>query len=726
LISNTQLFTIGNFSFRLHHLLIIGILIISFSVSFLIRSQSLHYGFELNEFDPFFNLRATQFLLDHGLDGYFAWHDDMSWYPNGRDIAATSQVMLHITAAITYQIFGGNSSLYDFTIMFPVIFGSLTVIVIFALVRVIGGTTAGLFAALFYSVSIPIVLRGTIGWFKSEPLGLFYGLLGLYFFLSGIKSENKKIALSKIIGGGIMIGFGLASWGGIQYFVIPIGIFILTLPFIRKDHEFLIWSIPVFVLSLLLTTIMFERPGIEFVLGLGGLSLIVPTGFLVGCIFIQKISKKNQIRNGLVFLFIIVIIGSFLIVTNEESKFLPMPSFRYLNALNPFLTTTNPLVDSVSEHATTTISQSFFFHSILMIFAGLGIWLILGKKSTHEIYIIKNDMVAFALIIGLTGIYVSSAFVRLELFASISLIILASIGLSILTREILSRKPMVNKKINTQNKKINISENFLKICFFAGIGLLLLIPLIYPIDGNWINIVDSPPTILNGGTSFPIVTNDWKESLEWIKTNTPKDSVIAAWWDYGYWITTLSERTTLADNATIDSNRIQNIAKTFLSSPDEGWKMLQEMDADYVVIFVSGEKLDTGNNESVYMLGGGGDESKKQWFMRIAGEDPSKYLYSDGISGTDYFWNNTLLGKMIPFTTLLYDDIQNNKQTKTYQEGAIPIYVKDIKYSSNDGPLKLVHASPGFTDEKIGPMIGVFVYEINHSYVPHQPITNEQ
>jgi len=718
LLSNTQLFKIGNFDFRLHHLLIIGILILSFSISFLIRSQSLHYGFELNEFDPFFNFRATQFIVEHGLAEYFAWHDDMSWYPNGRNISATSQVMLHITAAATYQIFGGNSSLYDFTIMFPVIFGSLTVVIIFALVRVIGGTTAGLFAALFYSVSIPIILRGTIGWFKSEPLGLFYGLLGLYFFLSGIKSENKKVALSKLIGGGIMLGFGLASWGGIQYFIIPIGIFILVLPFIRKDHEFLIWGVPVFVTSLLLTTMMFERPGIGFVLGLGGLSIIVPTGFLVGCIFIQKLSKKNQTRNGLIFLFFIIIVGSLLIVINEGSNFLPMPSFRYLNAINPFLTTTNPLVDSVSEHATTTISQSFFFHSILMIFAGLGIWLILGKKSTQTISIIKNDMVVFSLIIGLTGIYVSSAFVRLDLFASISLIILASIGLSILIREIFSGKSIVNK-INSTGNKINISGNLLRVFCFVGIGVLLLVPLIYPVNGNWINIIDSPPTILNGGTSFPIVTDDWKESLEWIKANTTKDSVVAAWWDYGYWITTLSERTTLADNATIDSIRIENIAKTFLSSPDEGWKMLQGMDADYVVIFVSGEKLEAGNKESLYMLGGGGDESKKQWFMRIAGIDTSKYLYSDGISGNDHFWNDTLLGKMIPFTTLLYDDYQNNKQSKIYQEGAIPIYVKDIKYSSDDGPLKLVHASPGFMEEKVGPMIGVFVYQINHNYIPH-------
>ena len=169
----------GNFNFKLRHLLIIGILALSFTTSFLIRSQGAEYGFELNEFDPFFNFRATEYIVENGLAEYFDWQDDLSWYPEGRNVSATSQVMLHVTAAITYQMFGGDSSLYDYTILFPVIFGSLTVIVIFALVRVIGGTTAGLFAAMLFSVSTPIILRGTIGWFKSEPLGIFFGLLGL-------------------------------------------------------------------------------------------------------------------------------------------------------------------------------------------------------------------------------------------------------------------------------------------------------------------------------------------------------------------------------------------------------------------------------------------------------------------------------------------------------------------------------------------------------------------
>ena len=80
-------------------------------------------------------------------------------------------------------------------------------------------------------------------------------ILGLYLFLSGIKSENKKIAFSKIILGGITMTFAMASWGGNQFFIIPIGLFILALPFVRKDHKFLLTSIPLFVGTFLLTAI---------------------------------------------------------------------------------------------------------------------------------------------------------------------------------------------------------------------------------------------------------------------------------------------------------------------------------------------------------------------------------------------------------------------------------------------------------------------------------------
>jgi len=705
--SQTSLFQISSFNFKISHIFVIGILVLAFSTSFLIRSQPAGYGFELNEFDPFFNFRATEYIVENGFSEYFKWNDDKSWYPHGRDVSATSQVMLHSTAAISYQIFGGNSSLYDFTILFPAVIGSLTVVVIFALVRLFAGTTAGLFASLLFAVSLPIIIRGSIGWFKSEPLGIFYGLLGLYLFLSAMHSKNKKIIISKIIFGGIIMSFGMSSWGGNQFFIIPIGLFILALPFVRKDHKFLLWGVPLFVVTFILISSMFERPGPNFVYSLGGLSLLIPTVFLISSIFIQKISKdKNKIRNSLFLLISIIIIGSFLLIINEESNILPLPSFRYLNAINPFLTTLDPLTDSVAEHATPNISQSFMFHSILMIFSGLGAWFILSKKSFQSKIIIKNDLKIFVLIVGITGVYVSSIFIRLEVFASISLIILASIALSVLSKEIF--------KINLSSKRSYI----LKISYVVLIFTLFIIPLVFPANANWISGVDIPPTILTGATNHP-PSNDWLEALEWIKLNTPENSVIASWWDYGYWIQTLAERASLADNSTTNSHIIQNIAHMLLSTPDDGWKILQKMNADYVVVFVAGERLDAQyDDEQIYYLSHGGDESKIPWFIRIAELPEEKYLESNSSTGTDYFWNETLLGKIIPFKIVTHYNIALQKETSIFQPGFIPLSTKEIKYDSDNDPLKLVFASSSFYDEKTGPMTGVFVYEINENYTP--------
>jgi len=453
---------------------------------------------------------------------------------------------------------------------------------------------------------------------------------------------------------------------------------------------------------------MFERPGPSFVFGLGGISLIIPTIFLVACIFVQKISSdKNKIRNGLFLLISIIIIGSSLLVISDESP-LPLPSFRYLNAINPFLTTSDPLTDSVAEHATTDIHTSFFLHSFLMIFAGIGIWLLLSKKISQTEFFMKNDMKAFVLLIGITGVYVSSAFIRLEVFASISLIILGSIGLSILTKEIF--------KIEFYGNKIYI----LKISYVAIILIIFLIPLAYPANANWLTYTDIPVTILNGGTGYP-ASNDWLETLEWIKINTPEDSVVASWWDYGYWITTMSERTTLIDNATLADNQIERFAKILLSTPNEAWIMLEEWEVDYVVVFVAANHFadDVESGLPLYVLNGGGDESKKQWFMKIAGVDNRKYILADGISGTNLFWDETLLGKMMPFTPVIYYNEQTGENSVVYKEGMFEITTKEIKFYSDSHPLKLVYASSSFTEQKIGLNNSVFVYEINKNYIPN-------
>jgi len=710
---------------------VIVVLIIAFSTAFIIRSYPIKYGFALNEFDPYFDYRATKYIIDNGFEAYLKWHDYQSWYPEGRFVPTTSQVALHLIAATMYKIFGFGSSLLDFVIMFPVIIGSLTTIVIFALVRNLSGTTAGMFASLLFAFMPAIIQRGNLGWFKSEPLGLFLALLSVYLFLSSIKSKNIKRTILFAAGSGLILGLANSSWGGIQYFSIPLGIFFFVLPFLRKDSIFL-YGIITFTLITLITAGAFPRPGISFVVGLPGIALLVGMVFaIVGTLIRAKSSPAKANRNLIAALaiFILLAVSMFFIGAYQPS------SFRYLVAVNPFLSSHNPLVESVAEHSTPTVIDYFTDYSILLIFAGFGVWFSFSKRT---------DMTIFALIIGLTGLYVSATFARLMVYSSIAIVILASIGLYELTRSILQSRIENQNKIKEREFRKNIKEGkFLpevkplaKISFVVMIVFLVSIPLIdyngliYPKNFNWISSADIPPSIVNGATGFRMQVEDWVDAVDWIKNNTPKDSVIASWWDYGYWITTLGNKTTLADNATINQTRIQTIAKMLMSEPETATLIAQDLKADYILVYIVADRHNGPNGNSFYTLGSGGDESKKQWFMKIGGFKERDFVEDDGFTPNANFWNNTLLGKLIPFTPISYASFGNGMLTNIqpeYSSGTIALNLKDIKYPLNgtsDQPYKLVYSSPSFQDDTQDIVFGVFVYQVNKNYSPH-PVSKQ-
>jgi len=788
MVYNQKLFSVGNFDFRLQHLLVIGVLALSVSISMMIRSTPTTYGFELFEFDPFFNYRATEYILENGSDAYFNWIDEKSWYPFGRNVSETSQVTLHLTAATLYPIFNFGSTLYDFTILFPMIFGSLTAIAVFAFVRVLGGTTAGLFAALIFSISIPIFSRGLLGWFKSEPLGLFFAFIAMYLFISGIKFNKGKISLIKLIIAGLFLSLGLSAWGGILFFLIPIVIFYFSLPFFKNKDNFIMWAAPAFSISLILFSLLFERTSI-FIIGYAGIMILLPTIFIIISGIVMKFSnERTKIRNCVIILISFIASGIGLL----NSGIVGLPSFRYLNAVNPFLISQDDLTDSVAEHFTTSLNMSFTFLSVFIIFAVIGIWFLFSKKTIN----LKTDMRIFAIFTSIVAIYVSSAFVRLEIFASVGIIILGSIGLTILTQKIFEQK----------------DQNFTKIIFPAIIIILFIIPITMPENNSWLTWADFSPSILNGGSSFSqYSSDDWKDATLWLKQNTPEDAIIASWWDYGYWITTLSERTTLADNATLIDWQIKKLAYTLITTPDNAWhilspnydedisqylgdenivdwegmtteefliklqvekmfgdcsgdcynnlsdndknlvnKQIEEnglpicekifkaeaqalgiseqscnpitkgMDADYLVIFLVGERLYSENsNMPFYTLEGGGDESKKTWFAQISNHQVSKYIESDNITPTNFYMNNTTLGMLTPYSIFKYVDPGSGRTFDQFQNGLIPVYVNDLKFKDPENdPFYLVYASPSYYGQEPGPMHAVLIYKINHDYIP--------
>lgn len=88
----------------------------------------------------------------------------------------------------------------------------------------------------------------------------------------------------------------------------------------------------------------------------------------------------------------------------------------------------------------------------------------------------------------------------------------------------------------------------------------------------------------------------------WLKENTPQDARIMAWWDYGYQIAGIANRTTLADGNTWNHEHIALLGR-ILTSPEREAHRISRHLADYVLVWAGG---------------GGDDVAKSPHLRRIA------------------------------------------------------------------------------------------------------------
>jgi len=678
-------------------LLISLILIVSFSSALIIRMAPANYGFYLNEFDPYFDYYATNFIVNnaekYGLGvvlsndpniNYFLWHDYMTWYPEGRDVAATSQGGLHFAGAILFLLFkdfvGINISLYDFLVLFPVFFGALTVFGIFLLTRRIAGTTAGLLASLIVAFSPPLIARGNLGWYKSEPFALFLTVLSAYFFLTIFSPRIKKTGLVwRAIASGILLGYASASWGGVQYFNGVMGLVFLIAPFLDVDLKRVIYSGSIFIASDLIAASAFPRPGPGIILS-SGLVLLAGLAFAMIGLYVKSVTEPKDHRKALIIsLVAFVLLGLFVVSTG----LIPGISGRYLTAIFPFQRTADPLVESVAEHQTSAGVYFFTSFWILIFLGAFGALMILRKKTIFS---------AYALILGITSLYVASSFSRLMVYASIAFSILAGIGFSELSSSLLKpAAPTITKR------KIKAYALRPEVKVFSAI---FIIALLASANYYWLPQYDAPVSIVISGLQYDpgFAVPDWLEALTWIRENTPENAVIIAWWDYGYWITVMGNRTSLADNATINSTRIQEIGRLFLSNETEAKGIIKELVGDrpaYIAVLFSAtryQNLVLIGGVSPYLLNLGGDEGKINWFAAIPRLNVSQFVDANGLP-TEYFWDSTILGKMFPMD---YDKTSSdNYKTQLGIPANFPAQIGNytIKYQDSSGLLKLSFAS---------------------------------
>ncbi|MGD1054527.1 MAG: STT3 domain-containing protein [Nitrososphaerales archaeon] len=741
------------------------VLSIVFVLAVTVRAYSAKYGFYLGEFDPYYDYFAASHIVTlaqqhgpfyalfnnppdcgptvmtacHNLQGYFYWHDITTWFPEGRNVAATSQDGLHIGGAMLYllvhDIFGVQISLYNFLVLFPVFLGAITSVLFYFLVRKIGGDAAGLFAALVFAVSPPLIERGNLGWFKSEPLAILCFVCASYVMLTIF--DKGRIMRSKILRAllaGAFAGYATLSWGGGDYFSAAFGLLFFIIPFMNLELSDLSPAIISFTASTLFVCALCPRPGVAIITNPVGLIMISGTVFILIAQWAKTWIKPLEYRRTLVkFLFGFILAGLILVSFGAVGSI----SGRYLTVIAPWVRSGNALTQSVAEEQLPTGSDYFTSYAILLSFAMAGALIAFKRRGVP---------MAYTLIFGVTGLYFSASFSRLLVYSSIALGILGGIGFAELAFALVkpSSTPLAKKRQTVSNR------NEIKVVFtIAVIGLL-----VFPAGAFWIpnplncttannlfcdrSPADSAVSITNGATIYSQFTfSDWRQTLNWVSQSTPINSVIISWWDYGYWFAVMGNRTTVADNGTLNSTRIAEIGRMFMSNTTQAAKMAKDMGGGrptYVAIFITGSRVPLQNSSGAstyyYLLdvpsgsgfaAGGGDESKKQWFIRIGGLNESDFLECPSLSAfctnvddfslTPNALSSTFFGQALPFKLagFIVETNSTSGQVSVSQSyefgvnGAPPLeaftYPLSYTYSSSGtGPFRLAYASPSINN----------------------------
>jgi dolichyl-diphosphooligosaccharide---protein glycosyltransferase len=291
---------------------------------------------------------------------------------------------------------------------------------------------------------------------------------------------------------------------------------------------------------------------------------------------------------------------------------------------------------------------------------------------------------------------------------------------------------------------------------------LIALPMFVPYHtsltrSGWMASANVPVSIANGGTAFTTTSNDWLQAFSWMR-QLGSSTTIASWWDYGYWMTVMGNVTSLADNATINETQISLIGQALVAPPQQSLQVLKELHSpQYILIFITGYVFEpgasSGNTQPYYMLTvptpypqpGGGDESKKQWFIRIGNltcgclyetNGPKALMQPDDFTPTPYFWANSTLGKLIPYSSqgLFYNPVlaaqgSSSSTVQSYSNtvqsngasgisaGFTELYTYQMNYpdTNTTNPFQIAFESSSITSTTQGLITAVLIYKVNYN-----------
>lgn len=218
----------------------------------------------------------------------------------------------------------------------------------------------------------------------------------------------------------------------------------------------------------------------------------------------------------------------------------------------------------------------------------------------------------FLILYGVTSIYFAGVMVRLMLVLAPVMCILSGIAVSHLLTKFMKNVDGKNVNEHRRNKKLEsnlVLRNEISATFVTIVCALLVS---YTFHCTWVTSeAYSSPSIVLSARSHDggrIIFDDFREAYNWLKMNTPENARVMSWWDYGYQITAMANRTILVDNNTWNNTHISRVGQAMASSEEKAYEIMRELDVDYVLVIFGGL---TGYSSD--------DINKFLWMVRIGG-----------------------------------------------------------------------------------------------------------
>jgi dolichyl-diphosphooligosaccharide--protein glycosyltransferase len=494
----------------------------------------------------------------------------------------------------------------------------LTCIAVYFLGRDLGGRGVGIFTAFFMAISAAFISRTSLGFFDTENIGIFGMASTSLFFLRSIELENPpKRRLAYAIAAGLSLGYLHASWGASRYVagLLTMFVFVSILKGLFERRYLVSFTITMGIGYLL--ALLVPKLGFEFLLSIENIAIL---GFMLFLFIYHAI--RGRVQTGklmlIVGLMLIILVGG--VFALESFGLIGSISNKFISVLDPSRRSQNALLESVAEHRRSVWVNFFVDFGLTMGLSVFGSYLALRRLDYKRL---------FGILFFLSSLYFAGSMIRLTLILSIPVSLMAAFGLNGLVKPFVS---VVSRGTQRRSKRrtgfFGVSREMGVI--FTVFILIATLPTVWSAAGS----ANRPGSLVSSGG---VGTHDWLQALSWMKDNLPEDAIVVSWWDYGYWIETLSNKTTLADGATRNTTQIARIARIMLNNHSESLRILEEYDATHILVF---QTFDPSNPENKYGLGEWG-----KWLpmARIGGFNETEYYdFRTGTGFTDKFKLTTL------------------------------------------------------------------------------------